>query len=102
MKRLFKRFEKETGLVTATVKKMSGYVEPPPPPLKWYEKIINFILNLFRKKKRIRNTWIPSSYAELSIAFNEWLTTLWNMHKPRGLHYSHPFGERVNKHIIRT
>lgn len=102
MNRLFKKFEKETGLVTATIKKMTGYVEPPPPPLTWYQKLLRFFLNLFRKKRVIRNSWVPDSYTGLSVAFNEWLTIKW-MQVARGhmRTWPHPFGERVNKHIIR-
>ena len=105
MKRLFKRFEKETGLVSASLKKMSGYVEPEPPPLKWYERLINFLIGLFVRRSAVRPAWIPGSYGELSVAFNEWLTTLWNYNRAMKIGKRHkqacPFGARINKHIIR-
>lgn len=107
MKRLFLRFQKETDLAYQTWLRINGLhtPPPPPPPKAWYVKLWEFILALFGSKpKRVAEPVIPESISGLSIAFNQWRTTQWNIQcylkgfRNKG---RYPFGDRVTKFEIR-
>lgn len=110
MKRMFFAFERQTGIVSDYLRRMHGYVEPPPPPKKWYQKLIEWILALFRIKPKAKPIpKIANSIAEVSILFNEWRTKRWNMkrfirgvrNKRNKRNKRYPFGDRVGRFEVR-
>lgn len=104
MKRLFEAFDKQTGLVSEFVRRARGYQDPPPPPKKWYQKLWWFILGIFGIVEKPKpKPWYPKTFAEVSVAFNQWRTGVWNYNRyMRGLRNKRfPFGDRIGRFEIR-